>query len=354
MAARAVHQMLPNYWLGDAIGNTVTEMRKLLTAWGYRSEVYADIVHGELSARPYREFGVDDPDAWVIYHYSTGSVVNGFALENVKNLIMMYHNVTPAEFFEPFDLKAAESCRAGRALLPRFAPKTRLAMAVSPYNARELEVLRFNDIEVVPCVMNLPERRAGGAPPFTDGKTNILFVGRLAPNKGHEDLLRAFHLYRRHFNANSRLVIVGGYSPGAPYFESLKAFVKSYAIPDVEFTGFVSDARLGDYYAAASVFLCLSRHEGFCVPLIEAMGAGVPVAAFPLTGVEGTLNGAGLAINPAATPLEIAALLDELVSNQPLRARIIEGQRARAADFGYERASALFRRVIERVVEGRG
>ncbi|MBI4827471.1 MAG: glycosyltransferase family 4 protein [Nitrospinae bacterium] len=353
MAAPAIHQMLPNYWLGDAIGNTVTEMRKLLVSWGYQSEVYADIVHGELSALPYREFALEDPEAWVIYHYSTGSAVNGYALENVKNLILMYHNVTPAEFFEPYDVRAAESCRAGRALLPRFAPKTRLAMAVSPYNAGELEALRFREIEVVPCVMNLAARRPAGALPYGDGKTNILFVGRMAPNKGHGDLLRAFHVYRRHLNPNSRLVIVGGYSPGARYFESLKAFVKAYNIPDVEFTGFVSDERLGGYYAAAAVFLCLSRHEGFCVPLIEAMGAGVPVAAYPVTGVAGTLNGAGMAIDPAASPAEIAEALHELVTNQPLRAKLIEGQRARAADFGYEKTSALFRRVIERVVEGR-
>ena len=125
-----IHQALPNYWYGDAVGNHATAIRDLLREWGYESDIFADVIHEKLSARHYKEL-TDEEGAWVIYHYSTGSMVNNFMLDNVKNLILIYHNITPAKYFNDFDREAAENCRAGRALLTRFAPKTKLAIGVS-------------------------------------------------------------------------------------------------------------------------------------------------------------------------------------------------------------------------------
>ncbi|MDH5476837.1 MAG: hypothetical protein OEY50_00750, partial [Nitrospinota bacterium] len=182
MKPTAIHQMLPNYWYGDAIGNTVTGMRQLFLEWGYKSEVYADIVHDKLSAHHYTEFDQDDPSAIVIYHYSTGSRVNRYVLEKARNLALMYHNVTPASFYIDYNPEAADNCLRGRDFLRRFAGKTLHAMAVSPYNARELADVGVGPVSVVPCLVDFDGRAPSGVDPFPDDWTNILFVGRISPN----------------------------------------------------------------------------------------------------------------------------------------------------------------------------
>ncbi len=346
-----VHQMLPNYMPGDAIGNCVTEMRDLLRGLGYESEIFADVIHDDVEARDYREFARERDGCWVIYHYSTGSLVNRFALENADKMILMYHNITPADYFTGFNEDAELNCREGRDMLKLFGGKVRFAMAGSPFNAGELEAMGFKSTAVVPYILDFDKIKPSGAAPFHDSKTNILFVGRLSPNKRYEDLLKVFYFYRKYVDANSRLVLVGAYHQSERYYRSLMSLIHTLEIPDVVFAGFVPDNKLGDYYASASLFLCMSRHEGFCIPLIEAMRFRVPVVALASTAVTDTMGYAGVLVN-RSDPREIAELIGCIKDDTAYRDRLIETQLRRVEDFSKEKMSENFRQVITRVIDG--
>lgn len=344
-----IHQMLPNYWYGDAIGNTVTQFRRLLNQWGYESEVFADMVHEKLSARPYREFANEPDDSLLIYHYSTGSPVNEFALERAGGVILMYHNITPHKFFDGYIPEAAARCKEGRELLRKFAGKTRFAMAVSPYNEEELKALGFTNTAIVPCIIDFDRIKPTGKKMFDDDKMNILFVGRVSPNKRHEDLIAIYRYYKEFINADSRLILVGGYDGGGKYYTALRNLVEVWDLDGVIFTGVVEDEELGDYFASADLFLCASRHEGFCIPLIEAMRFGVPVVALANTGVKDTMNGAGLMFDEY-DPAAMAEAIGLLKEDGTLRERVIARQKERARDFDQAKLTENFKTVLGRAI----
>lgn len=346
-----IHQMLPNYWYGDAIGNHATAIRDLLRRWGHESEIFADVIHEKLSARPYGEFLDEPDDAWVIYHYSTGSLVNNFALEKIKNLIIIYHNITPPRFFEPYDRDAAINCREGKELLKKFVATARLAIGVSEYNVDELKELGFKSTAVAPLILDFDKINPGGKSPFSDDKTNILFVGRLSPNKRHEDLVKVFHFYRNYVDTNSRLVLVGWADENGLYYKSITRLIETMNLPDVVITGAVSDSELGDYFKSASIYLCLSQHEGFCVPLIEAMRFGAPVVALASSGVTDTMGYAGALVDKME-PNKIAELMGIIVEDGALRERIVKAQYARVEDFSPEKMSARLKKVLASAIDG--
>ena len=344
-----IHQMLPNYWYGDAIGNPVTQFKRLLTQWGHESEIFADKVHEKLSARPYREYANESGDGWLIYHYSTGSPVNQFALELKRNVILMYHNITPHRFFEGYDPEASARCREGRELLGKFAGKASFAMAGSPFNEQELKTLGFTKTAVVPYIIDIDRIRPSGKKIFDDGKTNILFVGRVAPNKRHEDLIAVYRYYKEFIDPDSRLILVGGYDSAGRYYNALRNYVEVWDLDGVVFTGSVSDDELGDYFASASVFLCLSRHEGLCIPLIEAMRFGVPVVALARTAVKDTMGGAGLMFDEY-DPAVMAEAIGMLKENGALREKVVSAQKERLHDFEQKKLTENFRAVLKKAI----
>ncbi len=345
-----IHQMLPSYSHGDAIGNCVKEMQILLRQWGYGSEVFCNHVLGDMECRNYHDYVYEDPDSWVIYHYSTGSPVNMFALEKAKNIIIMYHNVTPAHFFEGYDSRAERDCRAGREFLKNFSGRVRHAMAVSPYNAEELESLDIGPIDIVPCITDPAKLKPTGAVVtklFDDDKKNILFVGRISPNKSYEEMLKVFYFYRKYVETKSRLIFVGGYKPDGLYYSHLVSIVKELKIPDVRFAGFVPDEQMGDYYSNASAFLCMSRHEGFCIPLLEAMHFQVPIVARAGTAITHTMGDSGLLFNGDTGPHEVAELLGAVTSDKALRTSMIESQSRQLTRFTKENMAKQFKQVID-------
>lgn len=339
--------MAPNYTYGDAIGNFITTINGLLEKWGYETGVYADQIDDKVSAKPYPLYIDDaDDDSWLIYHYSTGSTVNQFVLDHGKNVILVYHNITPAYYFAPYNPKTAEACRLGRDFLPLLAPKVRLAVGVSKFNADELADAGFTDPVVSPLIIDFGARKkAPGKNPFDDDKTNILFVGRLAPNKRIEDLIKVFHFFQRYVNRKSRLILVGNYDLRGTYKPTLLHQVKRLDLCDVFFAGPVSDEDLEGYFAAADVYLSLSRHEGFCVPLIEAMNHDLPVVALSEAAVPETLGYAGVQVMEMS-PNKIAETIGVITDDGVLRDQIIKTQRRRLNDFDPEKAAMKFRETL--------
>lgn len=339
-----VPQLLAALSYGDAISNEALAIQKHLREAGFESEIFAEKVHPRMShlARPlwkYRE--VSSPETVCLFHFSIGSASSRLIYRAPDRLVSIYHNITPAGFFVGFHPHLAGLCHHGRRELAAFAPRTELALGDSEYNRRELEEAGYSRTAVLPIVLDFSRYERRPSPvvgrQYDDGRTNILFVGRIIPNKKIDDLIRTFACYQRWFDPSSRLLLVGDTRGFERYLGRLQELVSSLGVDGVVFTGQVDDDDLYAYYGVADAFLCLSEHEGFCVPLQEAMHSGVPVIAYDAGAVSETLHGGGLLLDDKS-PEKVAALLAEVRGDPALRRRVLDTQaraiqEIRATDF---------------------
>ncbi len=348
--------MLNNQWLpaahrGDAIGDSARRVRDLLRAMGHDSHIYALTIDGDMQAevRPF-----DDPSARggdvTVFHYALPSPMTAAFKALPTRRVLQYHNITPAHFFAPYDPEVFRIAALGRQDLASLVGHVDLALGVSEYNRRELERLGFGVTGVLPIALDLGRITRAPAHPVLerllgDGLTNFLFVGRIVPNKRIEDIVRLAEMYKRYIDANYRFIFVGRTDGMPRYYATVRALVAELdMLPErFVFAGPVPDWELAAYYRTASVYLCLSEHEGFCVPLLEAMAADVPVFAYESSAVDDTLGGAGVCWSPK--DLEYAAeLLGQLAFDPEMRAKVIAGQRRRLEDFS---EGTLRQRLVE-------
>ena len=180
--------------------------------------------------------------------------------------------------------------------------------------------------------------------------TKIVFTGRVAPNKKHEDLIATFSYYKKYINPKSRLLLVGRYDFFPEYYRRLQKYVEQLGVEDVIFTGQVKFPDILAYYKVADVFLCLSEHEGFCVPLVESMMFDVPVIAYDSCAVGETLGGCGLLLNDK-TPAVVAEAIERVRTDERLKHTIIENQKIRLKYFEHSRINAQFIDIINRLVQ---
>jgi glycosyltransferase involved in cell wall biosynthesis len=342
---RRVHQLLAALAYGDAISNEALAIRGHLRRAGLDSDIFAEAVHPRMAglARPLWQYEeVSAPDTVCLFHFSIGSAAARLIFHAPDRLVSIYHNITPAEWFLGFHPHLTGLCYHGRRELAAFAPRTELALGDSEYNRRELEAAGYARTDVLPIVLDLESYRQPPAPLvrrlFDDGRTNIVFVGRIIPNKKIDDLIRVFALYQRLFDRRSRLLLVGDTRGHERYYDRLQELVRERRVEEVVFTGQVDDDDLRACYASADLFLCLSEHEGFCVPLLEAMAFGVPVIAYDAGAVRETLRGGGVLLREK-DPAVVAGLTHRVLTDPSLRARVLETQEralsaVRAIDFG--------------------
>jgi L-malate glycosyltransferase len=345
---RAVHQIVPNFDLGDAIGNHVRALRRLLREWGVASDVYAQYIHERLAkdARFYTRYReVSSPDTVCLFHFSIGSEVTSYFAGLPDRKVLVYHNITPAEYFVGVNARVADRCRRGRQDLLRLVAVTDLALGVSEFNRRELEAAGFRRTGVLPIMLDWSAYEHPPVPGLAEayaGRRCLLYVGRIAPNKRIDDLIKTYYFYRR-LDPASRLLVVGSAVDTEGYLAGCQKLAAELGVLDgVVFTGGVSQADLCTYYRLASVYLSMSEHEGFCVPLLEAMHFGVPIVAYAAAGVPGTLGGAGLAVDGKEFPV-LAELIHRVVAEPALRDRIVAGQRERLRAFDREAIGAQLR-----------
>jgi glycosyltransferase involved in cell wall biosynthesis len=340
-----VHQLLAALSYGDAIGNEALAIQRQLRAAGHESDIFAELVHPRVAhlARPFWEYReVSSPDTICIYHFSIGSAAGRLIHHAPDRLVVVYHNITPARFFLGFHPHLAGLCHHGRRELAAFAPRTELALGDSEFNRRELEAAGFPRTAVLPIVLDLSLYDRPPSPVFRrrydDGRANVLFVGRIIPNKKIDDLVRSFAVFQRWLRPCSRLLLVGDTRGFERYLDRLQGLVRALGAQEVVFTGHVDDDELYACYRVADVFLCLSEHEGFCVPLQEAMHFHLPVIAYEAGAVRETLHGGGLLLQDRRPDL-VAELLDRVTHGGPLRRAVLESQaraiaEIRATDFG--------------------
>ena len=329
-----VHQVLATLGYGDAIGHEVLGIRRVLREAGYASEIFVETADSRLEhlTRDYRDLAsFSRPDNILIHHFSIGSRASRIAYALPDRMVLVYHNITPPEYFVDVHPLLVRQCYRGRRELSAYAERCDLALGDSEFNRKELEAMGFPRTAVLPVVPGFshldvaPDRRV--AAEFDDAWTNVIFVGRVIPNKRIDDVIRLFHAYQWLFNPRSRLLLVGSYSGFDRYHAMLQELVARLGTNGVRFLGHVSNAELAACYDVADVFLCASEHEGFCVPLVEAFFEGIPVVAYAATAVPATMDGAGV-LYSAKDPAHVGALIDQVVSNAALRDQVVAGQDA--------------------------
>ncbi|MCX6555077.1 MAG: glycosyltransferase [Candidatus Aminicenantes bacterium] len=327
-----VHQFLTSYAYGDAIGNEALEIRDFLRANQIESEIFTMHFHPRYAhqVRNYLDYDrFSDPGNLVIYHFSIGSPVTKKFLRLPDKKIIIYHNITPYHFFLDFHRILAKDCFRGRLELKSLVDKVDLALGDSEYNREELLRAGFKQTGVLPLVMDFTKFDQPVLPVlrelFADGKTNLLYVGRIIPNKKVEDVIKTFHLYQKHFHAASRLFIVGEYRGFERYFSALQNLARELGVKNIHFSGHVPLAEVISYFKLAHLYLHLSEHEGFCAPIPESFYLGIPVVAYAAGAVAETMNNGGVLVHEKDL-VKVAALCHEILSNQALRAALLAGQ----------------------------
>jgi glycosyltransferase involved in cell wall biosynthesis len=332
-----IHQVLATLGYGDAIGHEVLGIQRVLRSAGYDSDIFVETADHRLESltRDYRELvDASDPDNLLLHHFSLGSRASRTAFALPDRMALIYHNITPPEYFAGVHRTLARECFQGRREIHAYADRCDLALGDSEFNRQDLESLGFTRTAVLPVVpdfshLDEPADRFV-AQRFDDDWTNIVFVGRVIANKKIEDLISWFHTYHTIFNPRSRLLLVGAQRGFERYLSSLHQLVGRLGASQVHFVGHVSDEELVAYYETADLFLCASEHEGFCVPIVEAFYKQVPVLAYAATAVPSTMDGAGVLFEDR-DPIHVAALMDEVISNADLQDQIVDGQLAAVA-----------------------
>jgi glycosyltransferase involved in cell wall biosynthesis len=350
-----VHQVLATLGYGDAIGHEVLGIQRALVAAGYESEIFVETADRRLEhlTTDYRDMvGAIAPDDVVIHHFSIGSRASRTAYALPGRMALVYHNITPPEYFIGIHKDLVKLCFRGRRELTAYVGRAELALGDSEYNRAELESLGFRRTGVLPVVPDFthldvpPDPRV--ASDFDDGWTNIMFVGRVIPNKKFEDVIRAFHVYRTRHNPRSRLLLVGSYSGFERYLAMLTALVARLGTPDVHFFGHVSNEELTALYDVADLFLCASEHEGFCVPLVESFYKQIPVVAYGATAVPATMDGGGV-LYTTKDPFEIARVMAAILDDGAVEDAVVRSQDAALARLRQKDFAGTLVRLVDQV-----
>jgi glycosyltransferase involved in cell wall biosynthesis len=334
-----MHQLVPNLAFGDAISQQAMTLRRMLRHMGLGSEIFAEHVDARLTGQAYsvRELRAHaSKDTAVVYHFSIGSEITDVYRLLPNPRVLVYHNITPPDYFLGVNAQVAALCARGRDELAALREHSTLALADSEFNRRELEALGFERSTVFPIVLD-PDRYAMRPVArlersYRDGHVNFLHVGRLVPNKRIEDVLKVFYFYHRRINPDSRLFLVGTDTDMEIYAVALRQLIHDLGLSGIALAGRVTQRELVTYYRLAHVYLCMSEHEGFCVPLVEAMHFGVPVVAHSAGAVAETLGSAGALVLRKDFP-EIAELAGLVCEPGRVRDSLIAAGRDRVRAF---------------------
>jgi glycosyltransferase involved in cell wall biosynthesis len=329
-------------------------MREAFRAWGHVADVYALELDPDLEGdgRRFEEWRPGDRTDVVLLHYALPSPLTAALRGHQGRRVLLHHNITPPEYFVGWDPEMVRICTLGRDELGTLAPHVDLGLADSEFNRLELEALGFRRTGVLPIYLDFRRYREAPGPVLRrlldDGLTNLLFVGRLAPNKCPEDLIRLASYWKRFISPDVRLVLAGKGPRGRAYFDALQAlaYEEGFTPWEVVFLGHVTHDDLLACYSTASVFVSMSEHEGFGVPLVESMLMRVPVLAYSATAVPHTLGGAGVQFTEKRLP-EVAEIAHALVTDERLRTQVLAGQDQRLSAFSPDAVEGALRDYVD-------
>lgn len=352
-------QLVPTLSYGDAVSNDILALNGLLHKLGIETEIYALEIGAHIPAGTAVNFHLMPklmPEDILLYHMATGcNEIANFLLHCECRKILVYHNITPSHFFSPYAKNYVTAVQDALKELILLKETFECCIADSEFNKQDLRKAGYTcPIAVLPILVPFEDYQqepdADVLSRYKDaGWTNILFVGRIAPNKCQEDVIASFAAYKEKYNAKSRLFIVGNYNGMEAYFERLQQYVAENHVKDVVFTGHITFKAIIAYYNLADVFLCMSEHEGFCVPLLEAMKFEVPIVAYESTAIPYTLNDAGIIVNEK-NPIMIASIINEIVCNDQFRNQLLVTQNKRLSYFQYGNVAKMAENIILRLV----
>ena len=335
-----VDQWVPALHRGDAIGDSARLMRDSFRSWGHEADVYALELDRDLEddGRRFADWKAGGPRDVVILHYALPSPLTGALREHRGRRVILHHNITPPAYFAGWDPEMVRICTLGREELASLVGHVDLGLADSEWNRLELEALGFDRTGVLPIYLDFRRYREEPSPVLRrmldDGRVNLLFVGRLVPNKRPDDLIRLASYWKRFVSADLRLLLVGKPPRRRGYSFALQAlaYEEGFTPEEVVFLGHVDHAELLACYATARLFVSMSEHEGFGVPLVESMLMRVPVLAYAATAVPHTLGDAGVQFAEKRLA-EVAELARCVATDEALRASVLAGQDRRLAAF---------------------
>lgn len=341
---------------GDAISEQMLYIDKIAKNEGYESFIFCEFVSPESK----KEFGIrfiddfldiDSENSTLIYHHSIGSKATDFAINSKANKKeMIYHNITPSDFFVHYDYGFSQILKEGRDKLPDLKNTFDTVYGVSQFNIDELNYLGYKNTKVLPLViepnkwsMNIDNSFMNK---FSDGKKNILFVGRIAPNKCQDDLIKLFEEYMESYG-DARLIIAGRFLPNSLYFHTiLNQINNSKYKDDIVLTGHISYQELFSCYLSADLFLSMSEHEGFGVPLIESMWFDVPVVAYKSTAIPETLGSAAVMFDEKRNYNLIARLMNLIFVDEDIREKILAEQKLVREKFEFANLIEKYKEVL--------
>jgi len=335
-----IDQLIPAFHRGDAIGDTAFHMKRFFLSQGFQSEIYClsrdEGLEGD--SRLFDEYPIPTSTDICILHFGLPSPLTKALIDMSGRKVIIYHNITPSEFFLEYSEEMARITDIGRKELKALSPHVELALADSEYNRQELVDSGYKNTAVLPLFVDFSkydkpiDRMTYDL--YKDGRTNILFAGRVVPNKKIEDLIKVVFYYKKYVSPLVRLIVVGKTSSLPGYYRGLVQLADEFYLKPEEilFTGHIPDEEMFAFYKASDVFLSLSEHEGFGLPFIESLVFDLPVIAFDCTAVSSTLGGAGILIKNKRFDY-IAELIELVARDSGLRKKIIEGQRERLKRF---------------------
>jgi len=354
-------QILPTISYGDAVGNDTLAISGIIEEMGYETGIFAENIDQRLpkgTALPVSHLPNLSKEDVILCHGSTGTELNERLPHLRGQKVMIYHNITPPAFFHPYSVQAESLTTYGLKGIAGLAEKLDYCIADSEFNKQDLLSMGFScPIAVCPILIPFSDyekepdqkviNRFG-----SDGFTNLLFVGRIAPNKKQEDIIRAFYFYHKYYNEKSRLILCGSWLGMDTYYHRLVDFTERLGLSrDVIFTGHVGFDEVLAWYRVADAFICMSEHEGFCVPLVEAMYFKVPIIAYKSCAVPDTLGCSGMLLENKS-PIKVADAIDCIIKDNTLRKEIISGQDKRLEEFSYDKVSKRFKHLISEFLGG--
>ena len=348
-------QVLPTISYGDAVSNDAINIDKILKKNGYETELYAENIDKKLKDKVFKisKLKKVNKNDILIYHKSTGTDLS-FLLEKYKcKKIMRYHNITPGKYLEKYNKYLYNLVEYGRKGLEYASKYFNYSLAVSDYNKNELDELKYKSTMTLPILIPFedykkePDKKV--IKKYSDGKKNILFVGRVVPNKTQEDIIKSFYYYKKYANGDSRLILVGNDNGFKNYSDLLKRLVTELGLEnDVIFSGHIKFEEILAFYKVADLFLCMSEHEGFCVPLVESMLFKVPILAYNSSAIKETLGNSGVLVNKKDYFL-ISELMNFILSDENIKKEIIKKQNKRLEDFQLEKVEKQLLEFIRRI-----
>ena len=354
--SRQLHQLVHTLSYGDAISGEVLALQRCAKELGFESEIFAIHVHPKLKgmARDYNELSTSFDGALVL-HYSLGSPLNElYGKVDRARRILIYHNLTPAKWFAGVNPRIVADIEQGLRELPDLCRRSNEILADSSFNAGEIRALGFKaqvlELPIDPRRWQVESNSGIASLIKGDGGLQLLHVGRLAPNKCIEDIIRIFHYVHHYVCKHSRLWLVGIDIDTELYSFSLKRLAYDLGVDHaINFAGCMADSEVKALYENASVYVCMSEHEGFCLPVVEAMHFGLPVLAYSSSALPETIGDGGVLVSEKRHS-ELAELVFEMYSNQTLRSRLISSGRERVKALSFQhfakRVDELFGQTV--------